>query len=156
MVSYSTASCSWKENILVFIYSTKWCVLLGYFESCDLTWLHTITCFSIFCCYKPFPKWRLKTAWRTLFGGFQFYSLYSEHMEKEVSSLLKADAKQFSYKDTCESNQLKSCSLTSMLQVGIAGEASIVVYCCVVVLRENDLRGSVWEWGDYRLTLFQI
>ena len=37
--------------------------------------------------------------------GILIYLLYSEHMEKEVSSLLKADAKQLSYKDTCESNQ---------------------------------------------------
>ena len=37
--------------------------------------------------------------------GTLIYSLYSEHMDKEVSSLLKADTKQFSCKDTCESNQ---------------------------------------------------
>ena len=65
-----------------------------------------------------------------------------------MSSLLKADAKQFSYirilVKITRLKKLKSCSLTSMLQVGIAGEASIVVYCCVVVLRENDLRRSVW------------
>ena len=37
--------------------------------------------------------------------GTLIYSLYCEHMVKEVSSLLKADTRQFSSKDICENNQ---------------------------------------------------
>ena len=37
----------------------------------------------------------------------------------------------------------RSCSPTSMLQVGIVGEDNIVVSRYVEALLENDLRGSV-------------
>ena len=52
--------------------------------------------------------------------------------------------------------KLKSCSVMSMLQVGITGKTSIVGYPCVKVLRENDLSGSVWGWVGYCFTLLPM
>ena len=52
--------------------------------------------------------------------------------------------------------KVKSCSLMSMLQVGVAGKASIVGYPCVEVLRENNLSGSVWGWVGYCFTLLPM
>jgi len=41
----------------------------------------------------------------------------------------------------------------SMLQVEIAEEDSIAVYCCVEFLWENNLRER-WRWAGYHFTLF--
>ena len=39
-----------------------------------------------------------------------------------------------------------------MLQVGLAGQDSIVVYCYVEALQENDWRGNDWEWTGFPFT----
>ena len=39
-----------------------------------------------------------------------------------------------------------------MLQVGLAGQDSIVVYRYVEALQENDWRGNDWEWTGFPFT----
>ena len=60
-------------------------------------------------------------------------------MERTVSSLLKANTKQFSCKDTCESNQTEGVEALQSYEYA-AGWNPIAVYPYVEVHSENKLR----------------
>ena len=70
--------------------------------------------------------------------GNLIYSLYSEHMEKEVSSLLKANAKQFSYKDTCESNEAEEVEVLQSYEYAAGRNRWGGQYCCVPLCRSSS------------------
>ena len=72
-------------------------------------------------------------------------------MERTVSSLLKANAKQFSCKDTCESNQTEGVEALQSYEYA-AGWNPIAVYPYVEVHSENKLR--VFGDGQVIVSLF--
>ena len=55
-----------------------------------------------------------------------------------MSSLLKADAKQFSYKDTCESNQAEEVVVLQSYQYAAGRNCWGGQYCCVLLCRSSS------------------
>ena len=70
----------------------------------------------------------VRSIWGTL-----IYSLYCEHMEKEVSLLLKADTEKFSCIDTCESNQAEEVEVLRSHEYAAGRNCQGGQYCCVLL-----------------------
>ena len=70
--------------------------------------------------------------------GTLIFSLYCEHMEREVSSLLKADTGQLSCKETCESNQTEEVEVLQSYEYAAGRNRWGGQYCCVPLCRSSS------------------